>query len=292
MQSTPSIPSKRRPRPRGSPERLAALRTFAGLALGALLSALAAPGLAWDRGADGNFDQRTSAHFVLYQDVDIDERGGFHGSRRFEQQVLDELERAYDGLEGLLGLRPARKIDVVIYDPALFDEQFRGLFRFPAAGFYQGVIRVRGATRLSVELSRVLHHELVHAALDAAAPALIFPGWVNEGGAEWFEARAHGKRGLSPWERSALAQMASQGELHALQSLNVRAFSGMGPRQAQVAYLQSYALIEFLVRRYGERSLPRFYDQLMQSRNLERALDRVYRLDSRELEAALLAELG
>jgi hypothetical protein len=271
---------------------VAAFRSVAALALAALLCSLPGSGRAWDRGADGNFDQRTSAHFVLYQDVDIDERGGFHGSRRFERQVLDELERAYDGLESLLGLRPTRKIDVVIYDPELFDQQFRGLFRFPAAGFYQGVIRVRGATRLSVELSRVLHHELVHAALDAAAPALVFPGWVNEGGAEWFEARALGKRGLSPWERAALAQMAGQGELHALQTLNVRAFSGMGPRQAQAAYLQSYALIEFLVRRYGERKLPRFYEQLMQSRNLERALDRVYRLDSRELEAALLAELG
>jgi len=280
-------------RPCGTPQRVASDgRRVVAFALAALLIALPGPGRAWDRGADGNFDQRTSAHFVLYQDVDIDERGGFHGSRRFEQQVLDELERGYDSLEGLLGLRPTRKIDVVIYDPVLFDEQFRGLFRFPAAGFYQGVIRVRGATRLSVELSRVLHHELVHAALDAAAPALVFPGWVNEGGAEWFEARAQGKRGLSTWERAALSQMAGQGELHALQTLNVRAFSRMGPRQAQAAYLQSYALIDLLVRRYGERKLPRFYEQLIQSRNLERALDRVYRLDSRELEAALLAELG
>lgn len=223
--------------------------------------------------------------------MDIDESGGFRGSRRFEQEVLDELERAYDALEERLGLRPERRIDVVIYDPAVFDAQFRGLFRFSAAGFYAGVIRIRGDTGLTVGLARVLHHELVHAALDAAAPSLILPGWVNEGGAEWFEARALGKRGLSPGERAALVQAAGRGELFGLESLNVRAFSGMGPRAAQLAYLQSYALIDYLVRNHGERRLPEFFAALMRSRNLERALGRVYRLDSRTLEARFRSEL-
>jgi hypothetical protein len=258
----------------------------------AFVAALAA-GAAWaaERGADGTFDQRKSAHFNLYQDVDIDETGGFHGSRRFEQEVLDELERAFDRLDRLLDLRPGRRIDVVVYDPAVFDRQFNGRFRFQAAGFYHGVIRVRGDTRLTVELSRVLHHELVHAALDAAAPSLIFPGWVNEGGAEWFEARALGKRGLSSAERAALARVAEGGALLTLESLNTQSFAGMGAERARIAYLQSYALIDYLVRSYGERKLSNFYAELMRSRNLERALDRVYRLDSRSLEARYLAEL-
>jgi hypothetical protein len=161
------------------------------LLLAAPLLLLPAPA-AHARGADGRFDTRTSSHFVLHQDVDIDESGGFRGSRRFEQQVLDTLERAYENLDRLLGLRPERKLDVVVYDPAIFDSQFAGLFRFQAAGFYAGLIRVRGATELDVPLMRVLHHELVHAALDAAAPSLVLPAWVNEGGAEWFEARVLG----------------------------------------------------------------------------------------------------
>ena len=185
---------------------------------------------------------------------------------RFEQAVLAELERAFDRLDRLLELRPERRIDVVIYDPAIFDEQFRGLFRFQAAGFYHGVIRVRGATELNVELSRVLHHELVHAALDAAAPSLIFPGWVNEGGAEWFEARALGKRALSSGERAALGRIAAQGALLPMESLNVRSFAGMDGNRASVAYLQSYALIDYLVRTFGERTLPRFYAELIRSR--------------------------
>ena len=276
-------------------ERRQSGRSGSGRSVFALVAAVAlAAGAAWaaERGADGTFDQRTSAHFNLYQDVDIDETGGFHGSRRFEQEVIDELERAFDRLDRLLDLRPKRRIDVVVYDPGAFDRQFNGLFRFPAAGFYHGVIRVRGDTRLTVELSRVLHHEFVHAALDAAAPSLIFPGWVNEGGAEWFEARALGKRGLSSGERAALARLAEGGALLTLESLNTQSFAGMGAERARIAYLQSYALIDYLVRSYGERKLSNFYAELMRSRNLERALDRVYRLDSRSLEARFLAEFG
>jgi hypothetical protein len=246
---------------------------------------------AGDRGADGRFDTRTSSHFVLHQDVDIDQSGGFRGSRRFEQQLLESLERAYENLDRLLGLRPQRKLDVIVYDPGIFDREFSGLFRFQAAGFYAGVIRVRGTTELSVPLQRVLHHELVHAALDAAAPSMVFPAWVNEGGAEWFEARALGKRSLNSGEWAALKGMAQSGALLSLAALSVPSFSRMGPQGARVAYLQSYALIDHLVRHHGERDLPRFYDELVRSRNLSRALTRVYRLDERKLEARFLEEL-
>jgi hypothetical protein len=261
--------------------------------LAAAVGAALAPGASrGGRGADGNFDQRTSAHFVLYQDVDIDQSGGFHGSRRFEKQLLDELERAYDALDRLLELRPNRRIQVVVYDPQIFERQFAGLFPFPAAGFYGDSIRVRGDTRLTESLSRTLHHELVHAALDAAAPALVTPGWVNEGGAEWFAARALGKRRLSSRERSTLVRLAQEGRLLSLTSLNVQTFGRMGPERAGIAYLQSYALLDYLARKYSERKLPQFYADLIRSRNLERSLRRVYRLDSRTLEANFLAELG
>jgi len=243
-------------------------------------------------GADGSFERRESSHFVLFQDVAIDESGGFYGSRRFEQQVLGELERAYDSLERWLDLRPDRKIEVVVYDPDAFDAHFGGLFRFRAAGFYHGVIRVRGDTRLTTGLSRVLHHELVHAALDAAAPSFAFPGWVNEGGAEWFEVRTQGKRGISSRERAFLAKLAREGGLHGLRGLSARAFGHLGGRAAQVAYLESYALIDYLARSYGERKLARFYAELIRSRNLERSLDRVFRLDSRELEERFRKDLG
>ncbi len=229
---------------------------------------------------------------MLHQDVDIDESGGFHGSRRFEQNVLDELERAYDSLDRLLGLRPPRRIEVVIYDAGVFDAQFRGRFRFSAAGFYHGVIRIRGATEMTVYLRRVLHHELLHAALDAAAPSLVFPGWLNEGLAEWFEARALGKRGLHGAEWQVLQNAARQGALFSYASLASPSFGHLDQQGAGIAYLQSYAMIDYLTRAYGEGKLQELVDALIRSRNLDRALERVYRADLATLEARFFAELN
>lgn len=247
------------------------------------------PAHARDRGADGRFEKRTSSHFVLYQDVDIDESGGFHGSRRFEQEVLDELEAAYARLGDFLGLRPRRPITVVVYDAGIFDAQFSRLVRFPMAGFYQGVIRVRGGVSVDVALSRVLHHELVHAALDAEAPSVVIPGWVNEGLAEWFEARAWGKRRLSGAEHGWLARARNAGALPSLAQLSTPGFGRLDTQGAHLAYVKSYAAFVYLAGAYGERSIAEFVDVLLHSRRLDRALASVYRTDLDRLESDLSA---
>ncbi len=260
------------------------------LAVSAAVAANAAN--AADRGADGNFDRRTSAHFVLYQDVDIDATGGFRGSRRFEQGVLEVLEDAYEFLDRILGFRPKRKIEVIVYDPDIFDREFSRRFRFAAAGFYARVIRVRGDTQIHTGLVRVLNHELVHAALDAAAPSLIFPAWLNEGLAEWFEARMVGKRHLSIHELRLLERARENGRLVSLATLSTPSFGHLGPDAARLAYLQSYGMVEFLARRHGDRKLREFCHDLIRSRNLGRSLSRVYRSDLSSLETRFLEELG
>jgi hypothetical protein len=273
----------------GRPRSIGSAIRRGGRALGAALALLLAGGAgAADRGADGRFEKRTSSHFVLYQDVDIDESGGFRGSRRFEQQLLAELERAYENLGELLGLRPSRPIEVVVYDPGVFDASFAGRFRFAAAGFYHGVIRIRGDVQLSAGLSRVLHHELVHAALHQEAPNLAWPGWFNEGVAEWFEARAVGKRGLSPGEAAALAQARDAGRLVPLATLWAPGFGRLDPRAAQLAYLQSYGMVAWIAGHFGERALRDLCADAARTRDVERSLRRAIRMGSAELEASFL----
>ncbi len=256
------------------------------------LAGLALPGAARDRGADGKFEKRESSHFVLYQDVDIDESGGLRGSRRFEQQVLNELERAYALLDKMLGLRPRSRIEVIVYDRTVFDRQFAGRFRFTAAGFYNGVVAIRGDTVVTSQLARVLHHELVHAAFDAAAPSLILPAWMNEGVAEWFEARSMSKRYLSPGELGYLQRAGSSGNLLPIGMLSAPSFAGFGPEAASLAYLQSYAMIEFLSRSFGEKALARFIDAVIRSRSIDRAMSRTFRMSVSDLEGRFMAELS
>lgn len=237
-----------------------------------------------DRGADGRFDRRDSFHFTLYQDVDLDETSGLRGSRRFEQEMLRELESAYDRLDAILKLRPERKLVVYVWDPDLFVQRFQGLFKFPAAGFYGGAIHVRGDQRVTGALVRVLHHELVHAAFDAEAPRLQLPAWMNEGIAEWFEARATGKRSLSGGERAALRRLAREDRLFSLAELSGPNFGGLGPNAAAIAYLESYAFIDHLVQAHGEARLVRFWSDVVRSRSLARGSRRAYRRDLDELE--------
>ena len=254
--------------------------------------ALGAPASARDRGADGHFDQRTSSHFVLYQDVDIDQVSGFRGSRRFENQVLETLESAYDDLDKDLGLRPPRRLEVVIYDPGVFDRTFASRFGFRAAGFYSGTIRVRGDTELRTQLIRTLHHELVHAAFDAEAPSMVLPAWLNEGLAEWFEARAMGKRHLSAGEADTLARLGAAGRLYSLWDLSEPSFASFSQESAQIAYLQSYAFIEFLARHHGEDSLRRLCTTLLRKRNLERAFEQTFHSGLDPLAASFASEYG
>ena len=265
-----------------------ASRSLAG-AIALLLVAGAAA--ARDRGADGRFERRSSAHFVLWQDVDIDEAGGFHGSRRFEQELLRELEGAYDRLDALLGLRPEHPIEVIVYDPRVFDASFAGRFRFPAAGFYQGVVRVRGDVAVTDRLSQVLHHELVHAALHQAAPSFAWPGWFNEGTAQWFEARVAGQRHIGGGVAAALARARDSGQWIPLDSLWVPSFARFGREQAEVAYLEAYALVATIASGSGERALRDICAEVVRTTDVERALQRSTRMNSAELEASLLRAL-
>ncbi|HJO22006.1 MAG: hypothetical protein QF890_04970 [Myxococcota bacterium] len=258
----------------------------------ATFSVLAGGVSAAERGADGRFEKRTSSHFVLFQDVDIDEVGGLRGSRRFEQQVLNELEVAYEQLDHFLGLRPPRRIEVWVYDPVVFDESFSGRFRFAAAGFFNGAIHIRGTTQMTVGLGRVLHHELVHAAFQAVAPSLVLPAWLNEGVAEWFEARTLSKRKLSVDERSALIRASRSGNWLPLSTLSASSFAGLGPRDASLAYLQSYGMVEFLARRFGERTLRELSESVIRSRDVERALHRTVRMGVVGVEERFRADLS
>lgn len=258
-----------------------------------LLSALLLPGsgAALDRGADGKFEQRRSAHFRLLQDVDIDRRTGRGGSRQFEQAVIEALEDAYRQVHKKLDIRPRGRVDVVVYDPAVFDGTYSDQFRFSAVGFYDGVIHVRGDVKVDRRLVRTLHHEYFHAALDAVTARGRVPAWLNEGLAEWFENLAIGKRRLSSAEHAYLSRANRLGQWAPLSVLSKPTFAGLDDESATLAYLQAYAMVEHLVRHHGEDRLRSFMRQLVRGARLEWLLKREFRVSLAELEANLRAEL-
>ena len=269
------------------------LRIARRTALACLLVAglLASPAAGLGEGADGRFETRTSAHFILHQDVDLDRQSGLRGSDRFERDVLGVLEAAYDRLSSDLGLRPERKLAVYVYDPVLFDQQFAGVFRFPVAGFFGQAIHIRGEGVVSNALIRTLYHELVHAALAAAGPSVVVPAWLNEGLAEWFERRATGRGHPTAAQWNALGQHLRAGQWIHLGALSGPSLGGLPPPLVPWAYLQAYAMVEHLARTRGRDGLSRFTREMIRVRDPLRAMQKVYGLDPVGLEAALLAEL-
>jgi hypothetical protein len=246
--------------------------------------------VAGDRGADGRFSRRGSSHFQLLQDVAIERYSGPKGSRQFEIDVLEILEGAYRQVGDAIAIRPRTKMTVVVYDAADFDQRFGGQFGFRAAGFYDGSMHLRSGTRLDPALVGTLYHEYTHAALDYWSRG-AFPAWLNEGLAEYMEARAQGRRYLTPGQNYALVTAAREGYWIPLRSLSTPSFAHMGGSSASLAYVESYAVIEHLARRDGERSLRDLVDTLGKTRNADRALKRTYHRSLEEIEANLLAEL-
>lgn len=262
------------------------------LAAAGLVLPVGQAAIARDSGADGRFERRTSENFVLYQDVDIDHRTGWRGSNQFEREVLASLEAAHDGLRDLLGVAPRQRVVVTIYDPQVFDAQYDGLTAFPLAGFYAGSIRVRGSDRMTLELARVLHHEYVHAAVDAAAPSLVLPALVNEGLAEWFARRALGLPAFEAGEWQLLSRVVAEGAWIPLQGLLAPSFGALDGRSAAIAYLESRAFVSHVVRHHGERALLELWRVLARTGDLERALSRACGDDLAGIEAELLRALS
>ena len=237
---------------------------------------------ALDRGADGNFDQRRSIHFRLLQDVDIDRATGPLGTRAFERAVLQELERAYEKVRRTLDLRPRQDINVVIYDPGVFEESFGHRFQFSAVGFYDGssrIIHVRGNTRVDQALVRTLHHEYFHAVLDAVTTSSRVPAWLNEGLSQWFENLAIGKKGLSLAEFNQMRQANQAGTWLPLERLSGPTLANLDGENARSAYLQSYAMVDHLLTTHGAWRMRSFMRQITRGGNLERLMQREFRVD-------------
>ena len=257
---------------------------IAGFAL-LLVLAPDAP-FARNRGADGDFDSRRSMHFRLSQDVDIDQITGAEGSRAFERAVLNQLESAYDEVRRAYDMRPRHDTQVWIYDPDIFEANFSGQFSFSAAGFYErrsGRIYVRGDTTVDYHLTNTLHHEYFHAVLDAVTDVSRVPAWFNEGMAQHFGGVAIGKRGLSRGEAQFLANANRQGTWLPLQRISTPTFAGLTSDEAGLAYLQSYAMVEYLLHKGGKNRMRSFMRRYLRGGNMNRLLEREFRMDLEEL---------
>ncbi len=257
---------------------------FAGLGLAVLLAFSSAR-------ADSGWNERSSSHFKLYEAVGFARYSGPDGSRAFERAVLDSLEAAHDSVRDTLGVAPRNKVSVYVYEPTEFDAAFSSRFGFRAAGFWDGAVHVRGGRSFDARLVSTLHHEYLHAALDSLAPRDLWPAWLNEGLAEYFERRALGRDHLDAAEDARLRAAVASGAWLPLADLCGPTLAGLNQAQAEVAYLESYFAVELIFRKAGRDRMKSLVRELARTRMLDRALQSALRVNLAGLESQLLAEL-
>jgi len=158
-------------------------------------------------------------------------------------EILDVLETAYNRVGADLGHFPEARVQVLLYTK----KDFKALTDSPdwSGGLYDGKIRIPlgGATGMTPLLRNVLVHEYTHVVVFEMTRGNC-PTWLNEGLAE-LEGRKEFNQPMA-----ALGRVARRGGYLSFPLLE-RPFSSLSDNQVALAYQQSYALVNFMVARYG-----------------------------------------
>jgi tetratricopeptide (TPR) repeat protein len=213
---------------------------------------------------------KESRHFTLH----------YQGERtppELQQQILAALESGYQDVSRQLNYEPRENIIVILYT----QKEFTDITDAPSwsAGLNDGKLRIPigGVTSIPPGLDRVLRHELTHSFVHSLG-GLHCPTWLQEGMAQLMEPRSASMyaRELGPLFRERKA---------APFSLLEHSFMRFSDLQAQVAYAESLAAVEYLRGRYGMGEIVRMLESIGSGIEPETAL-----LNSTGMDYSVLQE--
>jgi len=217
---------------------------------------------------EADFSQRESSHFTLRYE-------GKQTSDSLRAQLIGLLEADYDDLVRQLGVAPRSSIPVVLYtDQAFFD-----VTQAPSwtGAVNDGKLRipVQGLNSVTPELAHVLKHELTHSFVNQISAGRC-PQWLNEGIAQAMEPKS-----VSAGRRlSELFHAQHEIPFNELEGSFMR-FSGM---EANLAYDESLAAVQYINDNYGISDLQRILQQLGQGSSTEAALRSTIHTDYAHLD--------
>ena len=222
--------------------------------------------------AETGYSERDSSHFALKYE-------GRQSSQNFRDQLIEVLERDYRDLSGEFGSEPRASIQVVLYtDQAFFD-----VTRAPAwtGALNDGKLRIplRGVDTVTPELARVLRHELTHSFVNQLSLGHC-PAWLNEGIAQSMEPQSLGGRA------GRLADLFREQHEIPLNLLEA-GFSSFNRTQAEIAYDESLAAVEFIKSRYGMHDLIEIVERIGEGESTEASLRQILHDDYGQFEDEL-----
>ncbi len=210
-----------------------------------------------DLSAQASFQEDASAHFSLR----------FEGKSvppQLRQQVLETLEMHFTSLQRSLDYAPHDAVSVILYT----DQQFFDVTQAPSwtGAINDGKIRIPmdGVTTVTVDLSRVLKHELAHSFVNQLSRGRC-PAWLHEGIAQLLEPRTSVRDG---YRLSELYSGQHNLPLNQLES----GFSQFSAPEALLGYAQSLATVEYIRDTYGMADIAIILRRIGEGSSTEAAL--------------------
>lgn len=194
----------------------------------------------------------------------------FEGYERADlgEEVLNILRKVWPRIDWELNFYSKEPIIVILYT----SEQYKDVtdaFDW-SAGIYDGRIRVRLGDFLKgkKQLTRVVIHEYTHAVIEKMTKGNI-PWWLNEGLAQYEEPGS----GFSRNELKTLQETLRGDALIPLKDLNQRTYSRPDPWHMRLAYLQSKAFTQYLIKRFAFRKMRELIQGLGTGMEIEQAME-------------------
>lgn len=210
---------------------------------------------------EGSMDRGHSSRFDLNYDPGV--------NTSLALSILDVLESAANQIGAELGHFPEARVPVAIYKRG----DFKTVTDSPdwSGGLYDGKIRLPfgSLNEITPAVRGVLFHEYAHVVIFELTRGNC-PLWLNEGIAEMF-ARMQYNRQMPEFGRAA--RTGAFADFRKLES----GFSSLSPAEAALAYQQSYALVNFMVTRYGWHRIKQILTGLGKGMNFEEILTEALR---------------
>lgn len=194
-------------------------------------------------------------------------------------ELRDLLRKTYRQISNSLAFYFKHKVAVILYDEA----DFRKITGTPhwVAGLYDGKVRLpinkKGFSELDLEA--LTTHEVTHAFI-AFISNRNAPAWLNEGFAEYQENM------VKKVDTSSFNSALSSGQLFPL----VQLMSHAGPLQLKdtnrinLFYQQSYALVSYLVSRYGMFKVKELMQEYAKGKDSDQVVRAVLKISIVRLE--------
>lgn len=175
------------------------------------------------------------------------------------------LQRAYQDVGRDFNHYPQHKIPVILYT----QEDFQKLRKTPewVAGIYDGKIRlpVKNENVALKEFQRLIWHEYTHAVVFYLTDGKC-PIWLNEGLAKYEEAKQE-ELDLLPLKRAI-----KENTLIPISQLNSSFSLHTNPEKLNLAYLESYSFVEFLLDRWRFYVIKGLLEHLKTGKSIEEAI--------------------